>query len=706
MRRKSSVGRFALLVAVVPGLRVPTAFADDLLWIQKDELRQVKRRIRDEFTLREVPEDAPGKREYLDWLDGEVDDLLAKEGGYWSEFDSVDHPAISHHAKAFYLPSLLTRAWFTPGSRHHKSEDVWAAVEAGLRHYLQFAHPDLPDKKPHNWWAWDIGIPTHLLDVLILGQGKMSRDLFTREVATVAHLLELEDEISEEGSWIRSGDPVSGRTDMNRLWRAQLRMRLGVLVGNPRVAGTWSERAFGEMVAPGVGSWQSDGSYKFHGQCPMWAYGRGFIHDYAWLLQRYRGTSFGPTDAQLDHYAAMLEGYVNGFLYRGRINPAMIGREISRGEKIHYNSYLPYALAVMSVTDHPAAERFARLFARESEYVEHGHPAHRRQQAYGHAIARKSPPADPVNDIFAYPDSDFLQITRPTWSLGIKMHSNRNCGFESINRENLRGWFLSHGSMFHYLDGTEWDGAWSTIDWMRLPGTTVARDVNGANQSGRVGVVRLSADRAAACMELEHAAFRARKSWIVEGDLIICLGDGIEGPGHVETIVAHQPVADDTAIWIDGERIDEKQFDRALAARWIWFDGVGYVMDEPGEVRVLREKRTSDWSAIRDERMHGVGEVVTHTYVTIVIEHTPQRNRYAYRMMPSIPRDEVTEVAAGRYDTRYQFQHAAEYYEVHTSRSMIRVNWQDSALLAMGDLVDFTKRATYDPPTKGQPDHE
>ena len=60
------------------------------------------------------------------------------------------------------------------------------------------------------------------------------------------------------------------------------------------MAGKWSTQAFAEIGRPGAGAWQQDGSYKFHGQCPMWAYGRAFVIDYARLVYRYQGTHFGP----------------------------------------------------------------------------------------------------------------------------------------------------------------------------------------------------------------------------------------------------------------------------------------------------------------------------------------------------------------------------------------------------------------------------
>lgn len=712
MNRNEPTRIFTILLAACMITSGGVTVADDLLWIQKEELREVSGRIRDELTLCTVSDEDPAKQKYLEWLDLQADELLNAKGGYWSEYDSVNHPAISHHAKAFGYVTLLAQAYFTPGSRHHQQQPVWQAVEDGLRHFLQFAHPGMPERKPHNWWAWDIGIPMHLLDALILGQDQMSRDLYEREVATVAHLLKVEEEVGRDASWTRSGEPAGGRTDMNRLWHAQLRMRLGVLLENPAMAGKWGEKAFGEMVAPGAGAWQSDRSYKFHGQCPMWAYGRHFIHDYAKLLHRYRGTSFGPTDKQLDHYAGMLLGYVNGFLYRGRIDPAMIGREISRGEKIHYNSTVPFALAVMSQTDHPRAGMFARLYARESQYVEAGHPAHLRLQAYGQAIARQALPAEPVNDIFAYPDSDFLQVTRPGWALGIKMHSKRNCGYESINRENLSGWFLSHGSMFHYIEGTEWDAAWSTLDWIRLPGTTVARDMTGRNESCLVGVLRCSSRLAVACMELKHGPFQARKSWVVDGDVIVCLGSAIRGPGIVETTVANQPVGDQSDIWIDGERVEDRALDRHMTVRWIWFDGVGYVFSEAQEVRVLRETRPSEWSSIRDQAMHGVGEVITQEFVTVVIEHDETHRDYAYVMMLAADRN-VVDAMASQVAERLALTRSDTLHAVRAGTILeVQVNWEhvrqeeDGKPLPLIRLAQGDQVWTFDRPSCGETDHE
>ena len=617
-----------------------TTRADDLYYLQKDQLREVKKRIRAELTCSDVPADSPYLRRHIRWLDDMADDLLATEGGYWSKYQDVNHPHVSHSGAAFHEPLLLATAYLTPASEHYHDKDVLAAVEKGLRHLLRFAHPDCPERPPGNWWAWDIGIPTHLLTTLIMLEGQLDPELFQTEVTTVTRLLKAREDVSLTGSWIKPKQIPPGITDMNRLWHNQLRLRLAALVENPAMAGKWSLHTFAEIAHPGAGAWQEDFSYKFHGKNPMWAYGRAFVVDYPRLVHRYQGTDFGPTSEQLHNYARMLDHFVNGFLYRNRICPAIVGREISRRPYVHHNTFALASLGIMAKSDHPRAKEFAAIVAREKPFVAHA-------EAYACLLAAHLAgvptvePAPPVDDVFAYPDSDFLQVTRPGWAAGIKMHSSRNAGYESINGENLQGWFLSHGSTFHYMDGDEWDACWPTIDWTRLPGTTVAVDVKGQNQSPFVGVLRGSSKVALAAQEIRCEQFQARKSWLVSGDHIVCLGSDVRGPGRVETTVLNQPVERDTPVLIDGEPAPAGSFRKTLSANWLWADRMGYIFPEPTKLTILREIRTSDWSSIRYPQRFGAGDELTHAYVTAFIDHDSESTGYKYIIVPDVSRDDL-----------------------------------------------------------------
>jgi hyaluronate lyase len=622
------------------------------------ELKQIRDQTVAQFTLSAVPKDSPLLKAHVGLMDDEVGGLLRGDGQYWKVWTSVEQPDISMGARAFLRPMRLAMAYATPASKYYHSKPVLAAVEGGLRHLSTFAYADCPE--PRNWWAWQIGMPSGLIPTLLLTQGDLDAKLWADELKTVEYLLR----DRPGGKDCETGLP---KTDMNSLWYLRLRFELAVLKGDAPAARRWATASFRQMAPAGQGAVQADYSHHFHGPDPMWAYGRHFLMEYALLVNRTRGTSLGPTAKELDDYAAMAEHFVNGFCYRGRLSPTMIGREIDRGDEVYHTPYGLLAAAGVASSSHPRAAEFARIVAREKAYYtgdaglsvaellrqEYANPQSARMLAVLLAGVPAAEPAPAVDDVFAYPDSDYLQVTRPNFAVGIKMHSKRTRSFESINGENLQGWFLSHGTMFPMITGDEWTGCWPTLDWTRLPGTTAAVNVKGrnANSSPFVGVLRGSEKVALAAMEItagKSGEFHARKSWLVSGDSILCLGSDIRGPGRVETTVINQPVADEKRIAIDGKPLPSRPFSGRMAVRQIDVDGMTYVLPDRPEVMVSYGPRTSNWSSIRSEDIFGKTKPVTHWYLTVVIEHSASQPTYAYVMGPTGSKDVATAAALTR----------------------------------------------------------
>lgn len=644
------------------------------------ELKQIRDRLIENWTYGWAPKNSQEIAKKVARLDGGVDRILSAKGGYWAEWTRLSQPALTLNASAFWRPHRLALAYSTPASRHYHSPAVRTAIETGLKHLSQFVYPGCP--QPGNWWAWQIGMPLNLTPTLMLTQGQLDQRLWDQEIATLRYLLKLELGVSP------SSQPAGGRTqigkasghtravtvsapstDTNNLWHYALRLQFAVLIADPALAMGWGRLAAGEIRPAGQGHLQPDYSYKFHGAIPMWAYGREFINDYGLLIANYGGTAFGPDRGQIELYAEMLRHYVDGFLYRNRICPAIIGRELTRGDDETRNIFLLTAMATLA--HRPEwQETFAPMLVREAGFTndaksmaampptgrtslqkpktgeqEDENSAYRdsgRDAATAMLNARQitlpaAQPAAPVDDIFAYPDSDFLQITRPDWAIGIKMQSSRNRGYESINGENLQGWFLSHGSTFHYLCGDEWDGCWPTLDWTRLPGTTADRDMKGPSESAFAGVLRASSELAVAAVELRHKRFRARKSWLVDENTIVCLGSGIQG--RAETTVFSQPVSAGAPLVIDSLPAPAESFDRKQVVHWFWLENMAYAFPKGQELRIVREQRTSNWSSIRDERLHGTTEPMQQEYLTAVIAHGAQNSGYAYLILPNVSRE-------------------------------------------------------------------
>src|SRR5205807_1381440 len=68
---------------------------------------------------------------------------------------------------------------------------------------------------------------------------------------------------------------------------------------------------------------------------------------------------------------------------------------------------------------------------------------------------------------------------RPGWGFGLAMSSSRISNYESINNEDLHGWFTGDGMTYLYNgDVLQFsDNFWPTVDPYRLPGITVEKQV-------------------------------------------------------------------------------------------------------------------------------------------------------------------------------------------------------------------------------------
>ena len=75
---------------------------------------------------------------------------------------------------------------------------------------------------------------------------------------------------------------------------------------------------------------------------------------------------------------------------------------------------------------------------------------------------------------FAFPAMDRARHLRPGFGFGISMCSSRIYDYESINGENLHGWFTGDGMAYLYNSDLNQfaDAFWPTVNPYRLPGTT------------------------------------------------------------------------------------------------------------------------------------------------------------------------------------------------------------------------------------------
>lgn len=236
------------------------------------------------------------------------------------------------------------------------------------------------------------------------------------------------------------------------------------------------------------------------------------------------------------------------------------------------------------------------------------------------------------------------------------MASERISYYECGNGENPRGWHTGAGMLYWWGAGhggqyTDW--FWPTVDWYRLPGTTVSTRRLADRAGGEWGLPKPAVRWVGGATDGEFAAvgqhleglgstLEARKSWFCVGDAVVCLGAGICATDGVpvETVVDNRNLgADGThALTVD---------DRGRP-RWAHLAGHGgWVFPGGADLRTLREDRTGAWSDINTTSST---ERQTRRYQTLWLDHgtDPADASYMYLLMPGASRRTLAARAADR----------------------------------------------------------
>ncbi|ATY64353.1 polysaccharide lyase family 8 [Cordyceps militaris] len=207
--------------------------------------------------------------------------------------------------------------------------------------------------------------------------------------------------------------------------------------------------------------------------------------------------------------------------------------------------------------------------------------------------------------------SDYMIHRRESFIIGNKMLSSRSTTSELVNGANPLGYHLGQGTLFTYVDGTEYKDIWASWDWNLIPGTTVVRETPalaaaGPNHRGArdfVGVV--SDGRVGAAVEDYadpsdgHVSYK--KAWFYLDDAVLVSVADVQtrgvGGAPVITVLENRAKADGGA-FVDGERVPLGT-DTKVTGSTLLYGGNGYLAyGAPFDLTLSEGDRTGNWSAI------------------------------------------------------------------------------------------------------------
>jgi len=256
--------------------------------------------------------------------------------------------------------------------------------------------------------------------------------------------------------------------------------------------------------------------------------------------------------------------------------------------------------------------------------------------------------------------SDYLVHRRPDFCATLKMSSTRTIGTESINSENLSGYYLADGALYLYRAGDEYRDIFPLWNWRKLPGVTCPQKegppptfTGGPRGASTFAGGVSDGSNGCAVLDYRRDGVAVKKAWFFAGDLIVCLGAGIQGEEKMADPIAttvNQCLLRGPVRVCAGntERMLEAGITRFEDLSWIEHDGVRYTFPDIQTVMVSNLPQTGSWSKVL-QNSTTPKEDVTKGGFRLQIEHGahPAVSRCAYliQLIPATRQTDVTILA-------------------------------------------------------------
>lgn len=555
------------------------------------------------------------KRLIAQHIGGKYDDaesFLAnqREDGSWSDIDYHDRSVKWDAHKHLDRLAEMAIAYRRGGTR--MSPQMLTGIVAGLTYWY--------DVKPvsANWWWNEIGQQLPLQRILILMDGCVEPSLIE---AGARYLYDPNSSVV----------PERQPTGQNLLWFAQEQFVRGVLRNfqqDVASAVAHYERVSSITTQEGI---QPDFSFHQHGpQLYVGGYGMRALNDSLSIARVVAGTRFAYSKGKIN----VLSNYLfNGarYMVRGQmLDYGAIGREISRpgggAEAVQLIGACRNLVAI-------EADKKTQCSALESHIMGVGAP----YSFIGHKH---------------FWNSDFTVHQRPAFYASVKMASPRTYGAESLNGENLKGYWTPFGVDYIVRRGDEYKDIFPLWDWAHLPGVTSPEEIPGIPghvsqaQNRFVGGVS-DGMYGASAMKLDiegPTSIHAHKAWFFFDDEVVALGAGISSnaTSWVSTTLNQSTLKGE--VLVDGAPVSPGST-TLKEVSWVLHDGIAYVFPTKSSVELRTGDREGSWFGINTLESN---KGTSRPLFALWVDHgeKPKNASYEYIVLPGVDASKLQQYVA------------------------------------------------------------
>lgn len=504
---------------------------------------------------------------------------------------------------------LIAQSYSKSASSQYNSNSVRDKIVLGLQYWKTQTPTSI------NWYFNDISGPSQYSKILVLLKGKIDNTL----------LFDLSTYLKDQTDRFTNGGE-------NLVWIAEITLNKGVIENSDAlitkaIKATASTLAIADV--DGVVGIKIDNSYHLHATLLYsGGYGLSFVTSTLTNIELVAGTKY--YSEYTSDKLAILGNYVlyglQRFSFKRIIDFSTVGRYIAR----------------TNLTSGISTGTLDRLIkadpARASQYTNYKN------------FINGSKFENPGSTFFF--KSDILTKNGPDYYMSARMISTRTVGTETTNGENLKGFYLPIGATNFYTSGNEYYNIFPSWNWARIPGITAedseviysasdkkatkgTNEFSGGVSNGKDGICAFDGN---------FNGIKARKSYFIFGDAMICLGMGITASKLNPIITSvNQCFANGTVTLFDGTKSTNITKSSATNTydnlRWIHHDKIGYIFTEGSKTNVTNSDQTGSWFDINTS--HSKTPVVSNVF-SVWIDHTkkPTNSSYQYIVAPNLTLDE------------------------------------------------------------------
>ena len=571
----------------------------------------------------------------------------------------------------------IVKAYSTPGTKYYKKEEIKTQVIDALDWLYDNAyHENLPELG--NWWQWEIGIPKKLNEILAIMYDEVPKDKKIKYLKASQYFQPYAKWSAFSPSASYSSAPHKRiSTGGNRIDTSLICFIRGVLMEDRTqiLDGLNSVAEVGKIVTEKDGFYK-DGSFVQHDNVAYnGTYATVLFDGLGMILELIDGTEFKIESPEINNiYDSILKGY-SYLMINGGVNDSVSGRSISRDNSSEIERGRDLVSSITLLSSKAPKEYRNDLYSMIKKIV--------LDNNFYSVIKKESKPKikNILENIMADENIKPLKVEgtkifgamdRAVYTnskegkVVLSMHSNRIANYETMNEENLKGWYTGDGMTYIYgKDSSSFVEFWPTADMYHLSGVTNSINKMENKAGERREKPTVSPKKFVGGVETGDVAFvgmdfiswnnktTAKKSWLMIDGAVLALGSNITSTdGEIHTTIDNR-ILKKGKIYIDGKELNKNSTIKDPKNISINFnenypnENIGYKIINSPELNINFTENKGSWKNIGGT----LDTEIVKQYFSVYLNHgkDPKDETYAYVILPMFSKEEVENYDTSRF---------------------------------------------------------